>query len=224
MIKTGKVSRGYIGVRISSVDETMAKGLGLDHAKGVLVQEVTKGGAGEDAGIKSGDVILSVDGKEVNAANQLQTIIGSKHPGDVVKLSIFRDGKTFEQEVTLKARADENENQAIKNKNSQEESHNSEVSSRSVKAIGIQVRDVDNTLKSKYDIKGGVLVTAVEKFSDSFMHGLKEGHIITEANKKPVDNVNDLLDAVSGKSSGDSILLKVLTPEGDVRIIAVKVE
>lgn len=223
LIKTGKVSRGYIGVRISTVDETMAKGLGLDHAKGVLVQEVTKGGAGEDAGIKAGDVILSVDGKEVNAANELQAMIGSKHPGDVVKLSVFRDGKTFEQEVTLKPRADESENQAIKNKNSENENKN-EVSAKSLESIGIRVREVDNSLKSKYDIKGGALVTSVEKFSDSFMRGLKEGYVIIEANKKSIDNVNDLVDVVNDRKPGDSILLKVITTAGDVRIIAVKVE
>ncbi|MCX6166303.1 MAG: trypsin-like peptidase domain-containing protein, partial [Ignavibacteriae bacterium] len=104
LIKTGKIERGYIGVSIKDVDTKEAKGLGLDKAKGVLVQNVIKGGAGDEAGVKTGDVILTVDGKEVNAANQLQTIIGSHKPGEQVTLSIFRDGKTINVPVKLKPR------------------------------------------------------------------------------------------------------------------------
>ena len=58
LIKSGKVVRGYIGVQIQTVDETMAKGLGLDKSKGVLVQSVLKGGGGDEAGLEAGDVIF----------------------------------------------------------------------------------------------------------------------------------------------------------------------
>jgi serine protease Do len=221
LIKTGKVSRGYIGIRISTVDETMAKGLGLDKAKGVLVQSVNKGSAGEDAGLKEGDVIFSVDGKEVNEPNQLQMIVGSKHPGETVKLVVYRDGKTFDKEVTLKART-EDENQAVQNNKPQKQG-DSELSSKTLSSIGLTVRDIDNSIKSKYDIKGGVAIVSVDQFSESFMRGLRQGYIIIEANKKSVNDVSDLEDALSGKTSGDSILLKVVTTEGDVRIFAVKV-
>ncbi len=222
LIKTGKVVRGYIGVRIQTVDETMAKGLGLDAAKGVLVQEVNKNGAGDDAGIEVGDVILAVDGKEVNAANELQAIIGSKRPGDVVKLTVFRDGKTFDREVTLKPRADE-ENQAVQNMGRQK-SYESEVSSKTVKSLGIKVSNLNNATMQKYSIDGGVLVTSVEMYSESFMRGLREGFVITEANKEKVKSMDDFVEIVGKKNKGDSLLLKVITPDGQERIVALQVQ
>ncbi len=222
LIKSGKVVRGYIGVQIQTVDETMAKGLGLDKAKGVLVQSVQKGGGGDEAGLIAGDVILSVDGKEVNASNELQIIINSKRPGDVAKLNVFRDGKTIEKDVTLKPRLEEEKQTSTNNK--QEEGSNKGVSSTTVKALGISVQDAPSSLKEKLNISGGVVVTSVEKMSESFLRGLSEGTVIVEANKKKINNTSDLNDALSGKNTGDSILLKVVDKSGTERIVAVKVQ
>jgi len=90
LIKSGKISRGYIGVSIKDVDIKEAKGLGLDKARGVLVQDVLAGGAGDEAGLKVGDVILFVDNQEVNASNELQTIIGTHRPGDVQTIKLLK--------------------------------------------------------------------------------------------------------------------------------------
>ena len=223
LIKSGKVVRGYIGVQIQTVDETMAKGLGLDKSKGVLVQSVQKGGGGDEAGLQAGDVILSVDSKEVNAANELQVIINSKRPGDVAKLTVFRDGKTIEKDVVLKPRADE-EKQTSLNNNKQDEGSNKGVSSTTVKALGISVQDAPSSLKEKLNISGGVVITSVDKFSESFLRGLGEGSVIIEANKKKINNADDLNDALSGKKTGDSVLLKVVDKNGTERIVAVKVQ
>lgn len=222
LIKNGKVTRGYIGVQIQTVDETMAKGLGLDKAKGVLVQSVQKDGAGEEAGVKAGDVILSVDGKEVNAANELQMIIGSKHPGDVVKLKIFRDGNTIEKDVTLKPRKDD-DNLAALNKN-QEKENKSETTSKSIKSLGLTVSELDSKSKGKLNVNSGVVVTKVDRYSEAFMRGIQEGFVIIEANKQKVSNVSDLSDAISGKKEGDTVLLKVLDATGQERIIAMKMQ
>jgi len=224
LIKTGKVTRGYIGVNIQTIDETMAKGLGLKKTEGVLVQGIVKGGAGEEAGIKAGDVILSVDGREVNAANELQAIIGSKHPGDVVKLKIFRDGNTFDKDVTLKPRVEENQNQAIQNNMNREKSNESEVSSKSVKSLGLKVSSLDNAAKQKFNIESGVMVTSVDMYSESFMRGMREGYVIIEANKKKIENADDLLNAVSEKNKGESILLNIITPDGQERIVALLIQ
>ncbi len=222
LIKSGKVVRGYIGVQIQTVDETMAKGLGLDKSKGVLVQSVQKGGGGDEAGLQAGDVILSVDGKEVNAANELQVIINSKRPGDIAKLNVFRDGKTIEKDVTLKPKAEEEKQTSMNNK--QEEGSNKGVNSTTVKGLGISVQDAPSSLKDKYSISGGVVVTSVEKYSESFLRGLSEGSVIIEANKKKINNADDLNSALSGKNSGDSVLLKIIDKTGTERIVAVKIQ
>jgi serine protease Do len=222
LIKSGKVVRGYIGVQIQTVDETMAKGLGLDKSKGVLVQSVQKGGGGDEAGLQAGDVILSVDGKEVNAANELQVIINSKRPGDVAKLTVFRDGKTIEKDVTLKPRQEEQKETSQLEKN--EGISNKGLNSTTVKSLGISVQDAPTSTKEKFNISGGVVVTSVDKYSDAFLRGLSEGVVIVEANKKKVNDSNDLSNALSDKKSGDSVLLKVIDKNGTERIIAVKLQ
>lgn len=222
LIKTGKVNRGYIGIQIQTIDETMAKGLGLDKAKGVLIQSVQKDGAGEDAGLKAGDVIFYVDGKEVNASNELQSIIASKHPGDIVKLTIFRDGKSFEQEVTLKARTeDKTESSSMEKK---DDSKSGEILKKSIKSLGLTVSSLDNTTKKKLNISEGVLITGVEPYSESFMRGIQVGNAIIEANKQKVTSVDELVDIINEKKSGESILLKIITNDGIERIFAVKIQ
>ncbi|MCX6137500.1 MAG: trypsin-like peptidase domain-containing protein, partial [Ignavibacteriales bacterium] len=106
LILHGKVRRGYIGVQISAVDETIAKANGLPKVEGVLVQSLVDGGAAEGAGVKEGDIILNVDQKKVNAPNELQSYVAGKHPGDKVTLHIWRDGKNKELEVKLKPRSE----------------------------------------------------------------------------------------------------------------------
>lgn len=223
LIKNGKVSRGYIGVQIQTIDETMAKALGLDRAKGVLVQAVTKGGAGEDAGIKEGDVILSVEGKEVNAANELQMVVGSHHPGETVKLNVFRDGKTIDKEVTLKPIVEDNKPTGLNQKKEQDQG-NSGAASTSIQSLGVSVGDLTTAQKDKLGISDGVVVTSVDKYSDAFMRGLAQGMVIVEANKRKITSPEDLADAIKGKRSGDSVLLKVVTGDGQERILAVAVK
>jgi serine protease Do len=225
LITNGKVSRGYIGVQITQIDEAMAKALGLDKAKGVLVQSVIKGGAGEDAGIKEGDVILSVDSKEVNAPNELQVIIGSHHPGESVKIVVFRDGKTIDKEITLKPKTEDSQNTVLNNNNMKNDDVNhGEMSGKAISSLGVTVSGLNGTLKDKLKIDGGVLVTSVDNYSDAFMRGLRKGMVIVEANKRTVNSPDDLAEAVKSKGKGDSVLLKVMTPDGQERIIAVEIQ
>jgi serine protease Do len=219
LIKNGKVSRGYIGVTIKDVDTKEAKGLGLDKAQGVLVQDVIKGGAGEDAGIRTGDVILSVDGNEVNAANQLQTIIGSKQPGDEVRLKVFRDGKTIDKNVRLKPREEaslQNHPENMMRENS------SSLSSKSFESVGISVSDLTGSLKQKFNVESGIYVTSVKRFSEGFDRGLREGMVIIEADKREIKSVNEFESVISNKKNGEVIVLKIVTQDGSVRLIAIE--
>jgi serine protease Do len=220
LIKTGKIERGYIGVSIKDVDTKEAKGLGLDKAKGVLVQNVIKGGAGDEAGVKTGDVILSVDGKEVNAANQLQTIIGSHKPGEQVTLSIFRDGKTINVPVKLKPR---NDNQAFVD-NGQKNDNNSELKSKKFDEVGFSVSDITSSTKKDYDIENGVLVKDVTNYSEAFNRGLRAGFVILEADKTKIESADQLASIINKKSKGDIIVLKAVTPNKDIRLIALEIQ
>jgi len=220
LIKSGKIERGYIGVSIKDVDTKEAKGLGLDKAKGVLVQNVIKGGAGEEAGVKTGDVILSVDGKEVNAANQLQTIIGSHKPGESVSLSIFRDGKNINIPVKLKPRDDKQTNFVDNGKNDDK----AEMKSKKFEDVGFSASDIPSNMKKELDIDNGVVVKDVKQYSEAFNRGLRAGFVILEANKTKIESVDQLSSIFSKKEKGDIVVLKVITPNKEIRLVAVEIQ
>jgi len=221
LIKNGKIERGYIGVSIKDVDMKEAKGLGLDKAKGILIQNVIKGGAGEDAGLKTGDVIFTVDGKEVNAANELQTIIGSKRPGETAELKVFRDGNTIEVQVKLKPKNDD----VVSNVESQEKKKDdTELNSKKFENIGLIVTDLTDNIKKQNDVEYGVVVKDVAHFSEAFNRGLRPGFVIIEADKQKITGISDLENIIAKKNKGDIIVLKVVTQMKDIRLIAIEVQ
>jgi serine protease Do len=225
LIQNGRVKRGYIGVTIRAVDQTMASAIGLDKARGVLVNELRKNGAAESAGIKAGDVILSIDGKEVNEANELQSYIATKHAGNVVSLKIFRDGKTIERKVTLKEL--EQEKSAVKASDTKDESDNERESKSSVvkfDKLGMSVRPLTADEKKEADVDNGVVVSDLTRFGEAFERGIGENDVIVEADRKPVNSPNELKRIVETKKAGDAILLRVLKPQqGQTAYIAVQI-
>ena len=101
LIQKGNVSRGYMGVTIQPVTEELAQSFGLKHAKGALVNDVIKGGPADKAGIKQGDVITALNGSEVKDSSHLQRLVAEAGVGKSAKISIFRDGKPLELNITL---------------------------------------------------------------------------------------------------------------------------
>ncbi|MDR0466205.1 MAG: Do family serine endopeptidase, partial [Deltaproteobacteria bacterium] len=107
-IKDGKkIRRGWIGVTIQDVDQNSAKALGLDKTRGALIGSVMPGEPADKAGVKAGDVILSVDGKDIDDSNSLLRTIAGKQPGAEIKIIVWRDGKARELNLTLGERTPE---------------------------------------------------------------------------------------------------------------------
>jgi serine protease Do len=218
IIKDGKVRRGYIGVQITAVDQTMADAIGLKDAKGVIVQGLVKGGAGEAAGVKEGDVILAVDGRDVAAANELQSYVATHHAGDQVTLKIFRDGKTISLNVTLKPR--ENEKTLVKNEESgsddKEESGAADTPKVvSFDALGLSFRSLTTEEKKDLEVEHGVLVTDVKTYGEAFNRFITKNSVITEADRKPVDSAAGFKKVLDSHKPGESVLLRVKTQQAN---------
>jgi serine protease Do len=223
LIKGGKVRRGYIGVQISGIDQTMADALGLSKAQGVLVGSLVKGGAGEEAGVKEKDVILSVDGKEVNAANELQSYVATRHPGDVVTLKIFREGKTIEKKVTLRARDEETPTVKASDKRERGEDADQEAPKvTSFESLGMSVRSLTPEEKEKQSVDGGALVTDVKPFGEAANRNIGKNAIILEADRKAVGSAADLKKIIESHRPGDSILLRLKFSNGVTNYAAVQ--
>jgi serine protease Do len=226
LIKHGKIVRGYIGVNIGQIDETSAKALKLDSATGVLVQSVVEGGAAMSAGIKEGDVILSIDGKEMTSPAQLQSFIARKHPGDAVKLKLFRDGTMSDKTVTLKARADDKVAAQDDRKDTDEEETNSReqaVRPLALGKIGLSIRPLTGDEKKQFAVEGGVLVTDVVRFSEAYNRSIIKGDLILEADRQKISTPKQFQSLVEKRKSGDALLLRIKRETGQMAYIAVQI-
>lgn len=215
LIAHGKISRGYIGVNIGEVDDAMAKSLGLDKPKGVIVQGLVEGGAASKADVKEGDVILKVDGREVNQPNQLQGYIASKSAGTTVKLTLYRDGREIEREVTLKARDGDSKSEPVSNKEKDNEANSeSKSSTAQFDDVGFSVSNLSSKEKADYKVDHGVIITEVKPFSKAEDRQLAKGFIILEADKKKINSVSDLRSVLKNKK-GSAVLLKLQDGRGN---------
>jgi len=224
IIKYGKVRRGYIGVTIQTVDATLAKAKGLSKPAGVFVQSVTAGSAGEAAGVKEEDIILSVDGKDVNTNNQLQTIIASRYPGETVALKIFRDGKTIEKKVVLKSR-DEAEKAVASTDSQDEEEDVTDVSSKNsleLNDLGITVKNLDAKTKRQYAVDKGIFVESVERLSEADKRGIRASDVIVSVGDRSVASVGEFDKLLKAKKAGDAILLRVKGSDKSTRFVAIE--
>jgi len=216
LIKYGEVRRGFIGVRIGGVDDVTAKSIGLDGARGVLIQSLEPGGAGESAGLVAGDVILSVDGKKVNAANELQSLIARRHPGDAVSLEVFRNRKVITKTVTLKSRNPVV--RSVRNTDGDSPADRAEppkkMATLSLKKLGMELSELTPEQKKEMKVDDGVVISAVGRFSEAFDRGLREGDVIIEADQKPIGSISDMQKVLDAHGSGDAILLRVKRDSG----------
>ncbi|MFO7446717.1 MAG: Do family serine endopeptidase [Ignavibacteriaceae bacterium] len=223
LIAHGKISRGYIGVSIGEVDYAMAQSLGLDRPRGIIVQDVMEGGAASKADIKEGDVILKIDGRDVNQPNELQSYIASKSAGSKVNLTLFRDGKEIERGVTLKARDEDTDAQPIKDTDAESKNkENSTVSSADFDEIGFSVQNLTSKDKNDYKTESGVKITDVKKFSKAEDQRLYKGLLIVEADKKKINNVAELKNIVDNKK-GSALLLRVQDAQGNSSFVGIEV-
>jgi serine protease Do len=222
LIAHGKVSRGYIGINIGEVDNAIAKSLGMDTPKGIIIQGIVEDGAASQADLKAGDVILEIDGREVNRPNELQSYVASLTAGTTVKLKVFRDGNTIERKVTLKAREEETKTEPVSDKGNSKEKSEEGLTTASFDDIGLTVKNLTEKDKSEFNINSGVLITQVKPFSNAEDQKLFSGLIITEADKEEVYNVDDFKKIVD-KKKGSALLLKVVDKEGNNRFVGIEI-
>ncbi len=222
LIAHGKVSRGYIGINIGEVDNAIAKSLGMDKPKGIIIQGIVEDGAASKSDLRAGDIILDINGREVNKPNELQSYVAALTAGTTVTLTIYRDGETLERKVTLKARDESTKTEPVSNNGSSDEKSESSSTSASFDNIGLTVKNLSANDKSEFDLKSGVLITDVKPFSKAEDQRLFAGLVITEANKEKVDNVEDFRNIVNEKK-GSALLLKVVDKDGNNRFVGIEI-
>jgi len=193
----GKVVRGYMGVYIQDVTPEIAKQFHLNETRGALIGDVSADTPGAHAGLKRGDVILAVNGQEISGANELRLQISQTPPGTLVKLKVWRDGKTQDTNLTL----GELPEKAEKASKSEEGGGALE---------GVDVENVTPEIAQQLNLKAGthgVVVTSVDPSSAAGSVGLRQGDVIQEVNHKPVTNVEEFRHAIAGAEKQSALLL-----------------
>lgn len=189
LMKYGKVQRAFLGIMIRNVNSTLAKEKDLDVMNGVYVDSLMEGGAAKDAGIREGDVIMSVDGKNVRSVPELQELIGRKRPGDEAEVVVNRKGS--EETLTV----------ALKNLEGTTELVKASESAR-VNALGAEFSEIDEKAKDELGIDGGVQVTRLYPGKLKGQTNMQEGFIITRVGDKKIHSVKDLEEALANADGG----------------------
>lgn len=222
LMDDGKIQRGYIGVEITSIDETSAKAYGLPAISGVVVRTVVRGGAAESAGLEAGDVILEVDGTPVRTSNELQNQIVIHHPGDKVNLKIWRDKHEISKTVTLKS-LDGDDGIASNSRAGATDSSPEVAGPVTFKGMGFTAEALNADSRADFGTQGGVLVTKVDGRGSAARRGLRANTVILSVDRKPVTSPDQVRQILSSKHSGDAVLLVIKDKDGTKQAITIEV-
>jgi serine protease Do len=201
-----KVTRGSIGIQFrEGLSSAVNRVYGFKN--GVLVQDVQPGGPADKAGLKPGDIITSIDGRNIKDGNDLVDEIASRRPGSTVRLGYMRDGKQADTTVTIgdrdKVFAEMTNNQAQSNQQGQGDAGETK--------LGLVVREVPPATAAKLHTSG-VLIESVRTGSFADLQGLEPGLVITRVNKQPT-GTREEFDAVASKlKTGDDVVFEVIDP------------
>ncbi|NPA48755.1 MAG: DegQ family serine endoprotease [Thermodesulfobacteria bacterium] len=197
LIKTGKVTRGWLGVVIQELNEDLAKSFGLERPEGALVTEVAEGSPAAKAGLKPGDIIVEYNGKPVKNVAELRTMVALTPPGTKVKMVVIRKGKRKVLEVTIGTQP-----QSLALMTGQDEF---------LKKLGLEVRPLTPELAEQfgYGVNEGVIITGVAPGSPAAMAGLKPGMLIEEVNHQKVRNMEEFARALAQSKKAGRILFLV---------------
>lgn len=192
----GEVQRGLLGVRINPVDGEKARELGLPSIEGVYISNVTSNGGAYDAGIRSGDVVVGINGLKIPNIPALQEQVGRYRPGNTIKVEYIRNGKKYTTNVTLRDK-DNGSSAVVKSDNTNEEV---------LENIGLELRDLSRDESRRLRVNG-VYVKSVDIGSVIEKTEMDPGYIITKVNDNRVATIDDFVKELKG-SKGSKILLE----------------
>jgi serine protease Do len=209
IVSNGKVTRGSIGVSFTETQGSnpiVLKELGATY--GIVLQRVEPGSPAEKAGLQSGDVVTSVNGKPVRTGNDLVNPIAQTPVGNSVRVTYMREKKEHEASITVADRTKLFPDRAAAAGGSE--------SGPTPAEFGLRLEDLgtDRARRAGYENMKGALVTAVDPASFAEDVGFIRGDVIAEVNHAPVNSVAEYRRAVSGLKPGQDVLFKVMRRSG----------
>ncbi|SDI78703.1 DegQ family serine endoprotease [Billgrantia gudaonensis] len=208
----GRVSRGWLGVMIQPVSRDLAESFGMDRASGALIADLDPEGPAARDGLQAGDVILEVDGEEVDRSSTLPRLIGRINPGDEAELTVLRDGREITETITI---GDWPESETTAS------SSRSEPSAQA--RLGIAVDALSDDERERLGIDAGVMVTDVDPRGAAAAAGIRPGDVIVGLDHRLVESPEQLAELVGSLPSDRAVPVR-LYRDGRSLFVALRVE
>lgn len=200
MVEFGTVQRAYMGVSIQDIDSKFASEKNIKQLKGVYVNGISEGGSAQDAGINEGDVITKIQDVSVASVSELQEQISRYRPGDKITVTVSRNNNDVNVPVILKTL--DNTTRLIKK---------SELSTKSMNALGAEFGEIDNEELAKLRLENGVRINRLNPGKLAQV-GIQQGFIITSIDKKKINSVEAVKNLLENKTG--TILIEGFYPNG----------
>ncbi len=195
IVATGKASHARLGVTIQDVNQTLAESFHLDKPQGALVSSLQSGGPADKAGLKVGDVILQLNGKDVVASGDLPALIGQSLPGEKVTLGIWRDGQTMDIGAKL---GDADDKAAVVAKADPADTKG---------RLGLALRSLEPQEQRQAGVKGGLVVEGVQQ-GPAALAGVQKGDLLLAVNGSPVKDVAQVKEALAHAKKSLALLIQ----------------
>jgi S1-C subfamily serine protease len=201
LLQKGDVSRAWIGVSYQELTPELASSFGVQRTRGALINEVMPNGPAAKAGLRAGDIIVEIQGREVREGKDLLRAVLQYPVGEKLAVSVLRDGAQQKISVTTAARPDQREGRAGST------SKPKQGQAKPQQSRGLETTELTPEIARRigYQGQGGVVVANVQPGSAADRAGLMRGDVIEEVNKKPVSSAQKLEELLSGPK----VLLRV---------------
>lgn len=211
LIENGKVRRAYIGVAIQEVTNAIAEQLGTDVGEGALVSQVMPEGPAGKAGVEPGDLILKLNGQDVDGTRELQGIVERLNVDQSYPLIVQRDGKRKKLDIVLKEMPGDYTLSSAMGVERQDEKEKESENSTTSEELGVDVQELDDELAQQLDLEGqsGVVISSVEPNSLAANAGLSVGDLIEKIGSKKIKNLKDFEAAMKKASLEEGVLILV---------------
>ncbi len=222
LMKSGKVARGWLGVRIQSVTDEIAESLGLPETRGALIASVTPGGPAAESGIQAGDVILEFDGKTIDRMRSLPRLVAETSIGKEAPVKLWRKGEEKNFTVVLGELPEDDQAAEL----GTAPPPPAATADATVEALGITIAEVTPELKTQLNLAEdakGVVITNVAEGSPAAEESLKPGDLIVEVGQEEVGSPPEIMAKVDqAKSEGKKSILLLVDRQGDLRFVALR--
>ena len=206
---SGKVTRSYLGVMLQDIDRNLADAYKLPKPEGSLINQVSPKSPAEKAGLKSGDVILKLDGNSISRTSDLIYRLNRIAPNQTIQLEVLRDDKIRTISATLSVAPDDTP--AAEDKNNP------------TNGLGMNIRDLTEAEQSRLNVNGGALVREVKRGGLASLSNLVAGDVIVQVNSTPVANSQAFAKAIAALPK-NSVARIVIIRQGQRAIVGLRLQ